>query len=428
MRTLDEWLAHQQAQHSRTIDLGLERVAEVALRLGLLPAAMPVVLVGGTNGKGSTVAFLTAIAREAGLRVGTYTSPHLVRYAERVALDGEPVDEQLLLESFERIEVERREVPLTFFEYGTLAAYDIFRHAAVDLAVVEVGLGGRLDATNIVDADVAVVCSIGLDHTDWLGPTLEDIGREKAGIFRPGRAAILGSAAMPDSVLQGVTERGAIARSAGRDFHVELGAGAVTGSAWAWHGWAGDFTDLPVPGLSGRIQYDNAAAAIAAFTALLEARPALLPGGLDPGCLRRALASVRLRGRFQRIPGQPEWILDVAHNEAAARVLADQLALLPSPGRTLAVAGILADKDVAAIGRVLAPVVDGWILCGLDGPRSLDAEELRARLPPECRSLALVPDVAAGCGVARALARPDDRILVLGSFHTVGPALEWLGV
>ena len=156
MRTLDEWLAHQQAQHSRTIDLGLERVAEVALRLGLLPAAMPVVLVGGTNGKGSTVAFLTAIAREAGLRVGTYTSPHLVRYAERVALDGEPVDERLLLESFERIEAERREIPLTFFEYGTLAAYDIFRHAAVDLAVVEVGLGGRLDATNIVDADVAV--------------------------------------------------------------------------------------------------------------------------------------------------------------------------------------------------------------------------------------------------------------------------------
>lgn len=416
MRTLADWLAHQQAQHPRTIDLGLERVGAVARRLGLLPYAVPSIIVGGTNGKGSTTAFLTAAARAAGLTVGTYTSPHLQRYNERIALDGEPVDDATLVAAFEAIEAARGETALTFFEYGTLAALHVFRERAVALAVLEVGLGGRLDATNLVDADVAVLCSVGLDHTDWLGPTREDIGREKAGIFRAGQPVVLGSDDMPTSVHARIAALGCEAVWPGRGYAIDT-----------------ELAGLPEPALRGRVQRGNAAAALVAFRTLVRRRPGLVRAdALDAAWAAETLRSARLRGRFQRVaPGAaeaPEWILDVAHNEDSARTLADSLAALPCAGRTWAVVGILADKDAAAIGTALAAHIDGWVLCGLPGDRGVDAEALRRRLPAGCRSVALAPDIPHGCETARALARPGDRIVVFGSFHAVGPALDWLGL
>ena len=447
MRTLDDWLAYQQAQHPRDIDLGLDRVGAVARRLGLLPWAPPTVIVGGTNGKGSTTAFLTALGCAAGLRTGTYNSPHLQRYNERVSVDGEPVDDTTLVEAFERIEAARDGVPLTFFEYGTLAALLAFRAQGCGFVVLEVGLGGRLDATNIVDADVAVLCSVGLDHTDWLGPTRDHIGREKSGIFRAGRPVVLGSADMPQSVGEALTALGCEALWPGRDFHVDLAAAggdrAAVQGGWHWHGRGASLAgltlrDLPAPVLPGPIQYHNAAAAIAAFTALCRRRSEL--AGAMPtassaaaeGAVAIALRSARLRGRFQRITewpaGGPEWVLDVAHNAEAAQVLAEALAAQPVAGRTFAVAGILQDKDAAAIGAALQGVIDGWVLVGLPGERGGDPEALRRRLPEACRSLALAPDVEHGCGAALALAQRGDRIVVLGSFLTVGPALDWLGL
>ena len=441
MRTLDDWLAYQQAQHPRDIDLGLDRVGAVARRLGLLPWAPPTVIVGGTNGKGSTTAFLTALGCAAGLRTGTYNSPHLQRYNERVSVDGEPVDDATLVEAFERIEAARDGVPLTFFEYGTLAALLAFRAQGCGFVVLEVGLGGRLDATNIVDADVAVLCSVGLDHTDWLGPTREHIGREKSGIFRAGRPVVLGSADMPQSVGEALRTLGCEALWPGRDFHVDLAAAggdrAAAQGGWHWHGRGASLAgltlrDLPAPVLPGPIQYHNAAAAIAAFTALCRRRSELAGAAAGEPVVATALRSARLRGRFQRITewpaGGPEWVLDVAHNAEAAQVLAEALAAQPVAGRTFAVAGILQDKDAAAIGAALQGVVDGWVLVGLPGERGGDPEALRRRLPEACRSLALAPDVEHGCGAALALAQRGDRIVVLGSFLTVGPALDWLGL
>jgi dihydrofolate synthase/folylpolyglutamate synthase len=404
MRPLADWLAHQQAQHPNAIELGLERVREVATRLSLLPWRIPTVLVAGTNGKGSTVACLTELARASGLRVGTYTSPHLQHYNERIAIDGAPVSDAQLIEAFERIEQARGTVPLTFFEYGTLAAYLVFATQRVEVAMVEVGLGGRLDATNIIDADVAVITSIGLDHMDWLGPTVEHIGREKAGICRAGHPVILGMSPWPVSVREVIATLNCPVRELGVDFE-------------------------PIPTLMGPARAVNGAAALAAFETLLERRADLVPPHrLDRAASLAALQQAAPRGRFQRVQHEAcEWILDVAHNADSARVLADSLRELPR-ARTLGVVGILGDKDATAIGESLAPVIDEWVLCGLEGARGCDAETLRSRLPSQVQSVALVADVAEGCATACALAAPGSRVVVFGSFHVVGPALDWLRI
>ena len=420
MRTLADWLAHQQAQHPKDIELGLERVRVVAGRLGLLPWSLPTVLVAGTNGKGSTVAFLTALARASGLAVGTYTSPHLQHYNERIALDGSPVEDATLIAAFEQIESAREDVPLTYFEYGTLAAYQIFRTRGVSVAIVEVGLGGRLDATNLIDPDVSVITSIGLDHQDLLGSTREHIGREKAGILRADRPAILGSADMPASVLEVTAQLSTRTEIAGRDFEAKIGADG----RWYWR----EHGPLPAPALPGPIQWINASTALAAFEALLRVRRDLVPArSWGVAVMSDALQQVRLAGRFERWVGTPEWILDVAHNADSARVLAEALRTLP-PARTLGVVGILGDKDATAIGESLAPVIDEWVLCGLEGARGCDAETLRSRLPSPVHSVALVADVAEGCATACALAAPGSRVVVFGSFHVVGPALDWLRI
>ena len=412
MRTLAEWLELQQRVHPRDIELGLERVAHVARRLGVERPDAPTWIVGGTNGKGSTVAFLDALLSAAQFTTGVFTSPHLVRYNERIRIGGAEAGDAELLEAFAAIEAARGSTTLTYFEFNALAALLVFRWRGVDAQILEVGLGGRLDATNLVDADVAVLCSVGADHHEWLGPTLADIGREKAGIFRRGRAAILGAADLPASVFAEVERIGAIAQVAGRDYHWER-----AGAGWTYRSRSRTLAGLPLPALAGEVQLANASAAIAA----LDAGPLPVP----PAAVARGLGQARLPGRFQVVPGEVEWILDVAHNAPAAAELARNLAARAAHGRSLAVAGFLDDKDVAAIGRVLAPHIDAWLLAPLPPPRGLTAAQVAARLGVDA-PLTQCASVAEACGKARAAARPGDRIVAFGSFHLVGPVLEWL--
>jgi dihydrofolate synthase/folylpolyglutamate synthase len=421
--SLAEALAWQQGVHGRAIDLDLARVREVAARLGLLQPRCPVALIGGTNGKGSTASALAALLQACGQRVGLFTSPHLLRYNERIRIDGRPAEDDALLRAFERIEAARTDVTLTFFEYSTLAALELFRAAAVTAMVLEVGLGGRLDATNIIDADVAVLCSVGLDHREWLGDSLEQIGAEKAGIFRPGRPVVLGSASMPPSVWAAAARLGCRLFTAGRDFSVRIHGSGHAAEPWDYRSALCQLAALPAPALPGAIQYGNAAAALTALNLLG------IEGACETARVARGLRAIRLSGRLQRLAGEVEWLLDVAHNEPAARVLAETLRAQRPSGRTLAIAGLLADKDAAAIARALDPEVDRWLLAGItDEPRGLSAEQLEQRLPPLRAPLERAASVAAACERARALARPRDRIVVLGSFHVVGPALEWLGL
>ncbi len=436
MRSFEDWLRLQEQVHPQTIDMGLARVSAVARALGVERSTAPVLTVAGTNGKGSVCALLEALLAARGARVGLFTSPHLVRYSERIRVGGAEASEAALIDAFERIEAARGGTTLTFFEYNTLAALLLFRDLEVDFTVLEVGLGGRLDATNLIDADVAVLVSVGFDHRDWLGDTLEAIGREKAGIFRAGRPAVLGTAEMPASVPEAIARLGASSVVAGRDFRWQVHADGT----WDYEGLRSRLAGLPPPALAGAIQYRNAATALAALEALVGS-PALSPaarraverlGPPDAARTARALESVQLAGRFQVIPGEVEWILDIAHNEPAARVLAAQLAsrALPGPhGRTLAVIGVLRDKDAAAIAAALRERVDHWVVCALEGPRGGSAAELLARLKlPAGAPAQLAHSVAEGCALARELARPGDRVLVCGSLHTVGPALEWLRI
>jgi dihydrofolate synthase/folylpolyglutamate synthase len=422
-RSLEQWLAYQQGTHNLSIDLSLERVREVAGRLGLLEKHCPVVIVGGTNGKGSTATTLAALLRSCGRHVGLFTSPHLVRYNERVQLDGVAVSDAALVAAFERIEAARGAVTLTFFEYNTLAALEVFRRARLGAMVLEVGLGGRLDAVNIIDADVAVLCSIGVDHREWLGSTLEQIGAEKAGIFRRGQNVVLGSAAMPASVWHGARELDCRVWTAEREFSWRIHGDGSGAAPWDYSCGPCTLLDLPAPVLAGAVQYRNSSSALTALQLLAVA------GGCDRRCIAHGLGRVALPGRFQIVPGEVEWILDVAHNEPAALVLAGALAARRGEGKTFAVAGMLADKDAAAIARILDPLVDHWLLAGIDDePRGLDAGALQARLPPLRGTVELASDATAACARARALSAPRDRVVVFGSFYVVGPALQWLGL
>jgi dihydrofolate synthase / folylpolyglutamate synthase len=440
MRTLAEWLALQESVHPRSIDMGLERVGAVAHALGIAEPAFAVITVAGTNGKGSTVAHLEALFVALGAATGLFTSPHFIRYNERVRVDAREVGDAELIAAFERIEAVRGATTLTFFEYNTLAALLVFMRRRVDVALLEVGLGGRLDATNLLAADVAVLASVGFDHREWLGDTLELIGAEKAGIFRPRRPAVLGTPQLPDSVFAQLRALEARVLIAERDF-----SWRVNGTRWDYQGPTLSLHDLPPSALAGSIQYRNAATAIAAVEALrsdaaaratvrdLTARLA----ALDERTAAAALARVRLAGRFQIVPGEVEWILDIAHNEPAALTLAAQLRERPLPrppaaeraaGRTFAVIGVLADKDAAGIAAALAPVIDRWIVCPLPGPRGTSAAQLAARLGRPADTVQLADSVIAGCEAARLAARAGDRVVVCGSVYTVGPALEWLRI
>ncbi len=405
--TLEQWLAYQEHLHPHTIDMGLDRVREVAARMGLTRPASFVYVIAGTNGKGSTVAFIEAIFRAAGYSVGAYTSPHIRRYNERIRINGDEVKDEALCQSFERIENARAEVSLTYFEFGTLAALDLMERAVLDIAVLEVGMGGRLDAVNIVDGDVAVVTNIGLDHMQFLGANREAIGAEKAGIYRPGRPAVCADRSPPASLARPPNE---LLYQLGRDFDF-----AVENGTWRWRSALGERYTLPVPHMRGRYQLTNAATALMAVMLAQNALP------VSQAHLRRGLREAFVPGRFEICPTVPPTILDVAHNPDGARVLAETLRAQPCLGRTYGIFGVMADKDIAAMVESLRGVIDEWHVCNLAVDRAASAREVARRIGD------LLPDAHIKCHASvaeadssiRAVASPSDRIVVFGSFFTV---------
>lgn len=417
-RTLADWLHHIESLYPRTIELGLERVHAVLDRTGLRQPPFAIITVAGTNGKGSTVGYCEAALRAGGYRVGSYTSPHLIRYNERVCIDGTPVDDDALCAAFARVEAYRGELPLTYFEYGTVVALEILRQRGVAVAVLEVGMGGRLDAVNAVDADVAVVTSIGIDHAAWLGNDRETIGREKAGVFRAQRPAICSDPTPPASIEMAATAIGARLLQLGRDFRIEREP-----SGWSLRYGERLRTGLPYPVLRGDHQLHNAAGALMALEAMADRFP------LSQAAIRQGLLRAQVAGRFQVLPGQPAVVLDVAHNPAAAEALAQTLAQQPVAGRTLAVFGMLLDKDIAGVARALDRRIDRWYLTALPGPRAATTAQLEqaltsagVRAPRET-----YPDPQAAFAAARRAAAAADRIVVFGSFYTVGGILAGLG-
>jgi len=413
---LADWLAYIERQHPQAIALGLERVGRVRDAMGLVPA-VPVITVAGTNGKGSTCAMLDAVLSAAGYRVGLYSSPHLLRYNERVRIAGREADDEALVSAFARVEAARNEkagnTRLTYFEFGTLAAVDLFLRSAVDVLVLEVGMGGRLDAVNAFDADCAIVTSIGLDHMSYLGATREAIGHEKAGIFRAGKPAVLADPAPPASALAHAQAIGAQLLRMGHEFGYldEV-------DRWLFWGPAGRRSGMPHPALRGSIQLQNASAAFAALDTLQQRLPVSVQD------LRRGLNEVELPGRFQVLPGRPMVVLDVGHNPQAAAVLADNLSWMGPCADTWAVFGMLRDKDVAGVVRLLAKRIDHWMICTLPPPRGARAAEL-AQVLEEAGASAVreFENPALAYAVACSEAAENDRIVVFGSFHTVADVL-----
>ncbi|MZH97868.1 bifunctional tetrahydrofolate synthase/dihydrofolate synthase [Dickeya dianthicola] len=399
------WLNYLEHLHFQAIDLGLERVQLAAEYLHLLQPAPRVFTVAGTNGKGTTCCTLESILIAAGLRVGVYSSPHLLRYTERVRIQGRELPESSHVEAFAAIEAGRNGTSLTYFEFGTLAALWLFRQAQLGVVILEVGLGGRLDATNIVDADIAVVTSIALDHTEWLGNDRESIGREKAGIFRGNRPAVVGEPDMPASIAAVAQEKGARLFRRGSDWQFSLRDGG-----WCWQSGDVHYDDLPIP----TVPLANAATALAA----LQASDMVL----TVDAIRQGLRQAQLPGRFQIVSEKPLLILDVAHNPHAAAYLAARLADLPRAGRIRAVIGMLADKDIPGTLAHLKPQVDVWYCAPLEGPRGADAGLLAAHLE-SCTSF---PDVATAWRQAMQDAGEDDVVIVCGSFHTVAHVMDAL--
>jgi dihydrofolate synthase/folylpolyglutamate synthase len=446
--TLDAWLAHVERLHHRPIDMGLDRIRAVAGELGL-PGKPPdrarTIVVGGTNGKGSTCAMLDAILRAAGYRVGRYGSPHLLHFTERALVNGVAATDAQLVPHFAQVEKARGAITLTYFEFTTLAVLAWFAAQQLDVAVLEVGLGGRLDAVNIIDADCSIVTTIGLDHTELLGPTRQHIGWEKAHIFRAGRPAICVDPDPPATLVDTAREIGADLWRFGHEFSLSLPEDGLR--QWNYHGRYSRRMALPWPALRGAHQLRNAAGVLAA----LEALDGMLP--VDQGAVRAGLGGVQLPGRFQVIPGRPVIVLDVAHNPHAAQALADALRSHGAPGHgnaaaglgpapaTHAIFGMLRDKDATAVVSALADVVDHWHFVPTQGERARTAPELQAAVGEAAAAgrsgrgaggdgagpvQSLHDSVGAALDDARSNAAPDDRIVVLGSFVIVAEALRWL--
>ena len=415
-KTLDEWLAHCERLHPQSIDMSLARVAVVRDRLGLR-FQVPVITVAGTNGKGSTCAMLECVALQSGYRVGLYIKPHLVHFEERCRINGEMVSAEALLPHFEAVEAARQGEELTWFEFTTLVIMRALSMADLDLVILEVGLGGRLDAVNVIDADCAVITSIAIDHTEYLGPDRESIGREKAGILRAGRPAIISDPQPPASVLQRAEELAVDLWLLGRDFNVQGDQ-----QQWSWSGRGRRFSGLAYPALRGANQLLNAAGALAAFEALRDRVPVTAQG------VRNGLAMVELPGRFQIVPGQPTLVLDVAHNPQAVAALAknlDQMGYFPT---THAVFGAMRDKDIVGLLSQVAPLIDRWYLTDLPTPRAASAAQLMAAVATAKGADKAVVSTHASTHsspsqallAAVANADPADRIVVFGSFYTVG--------
>ncbi len=419
MNSLDSWLAHCERLHPHTIDMGLERVQEVVKRLGLRFEAC-VITVAGTNGKGSTCAMLEACLLQAGYRTGVYTSPHLVHFQERCRIHGEAVQPDDLLPHFKKAEDARcqgSEISLTYFEFTTLAILSLMAEANLDIAILEVGLGGRLDAVNVVNADCAVITSIDLDHTELLGPDRESIGFEKAGIMRSGKPVVVSDPVPPESVLAHAASIGADLWQFGKDFN-------FTGDKqqWAWAGRGRRYSGLAYPALRGANQLINASGVLAALEAVRDRLP------VTAQAIRNGLAMVELPGRFQIIPGQPTLVLDVAHNPHAVAALSENLDAMGFYPTTHAVFGAMADKDVSAIMARVGILVDRWYFCDLPTARASNAQELQKQWQQTNRrknvTSSVFKDPKEAFEAAVAAADPADRIVVFGSFYTVGGVLK----
>lgn len=429
--TLQDWLAHLEGLHPKGqagIELGLERIRAVKASLGQVQHC-PVITVGGTNGKGSTCAYLENIIGKAGYKVGCYTSPHLLAYNERVRVNGVPVSDAALCAAFARVEAKRLEtgVALTYFEFGTLAAWEVFAAAGVEAAVLEVGLGGRLDAVNAYEPDVAIVTTIALDHTDWLGPDRESIGFEKAGIYRAGRPALCADPHPPQRLLDRAAAVGADLRLIGRDFGFERPGAEAAENRLQWRWWCRNGEQvirrsLAYPGLRGPTQLFNAAVALAALEAISDKLPVTMQA------IRPGLIETELAGRFQVVPGKPAIVLDVGHNPQAIKVLADNLSNMGFFNHTHAVVGMLADKDIAGALAALRGRVDFWHTATLGGPRGTPAEKLAAIIADGNLGGEVICHESAGAAMraAKGLAAESDRIVVFGSFYTVAEALAAL--
>ena len=419
LNTLDDWLAHCERLHPTAIEMGLERVRMVAQRIPIR-FECPVITVAGTNGKGSTCAMLESILGQAGYRTGVYSSPHLVRFEERLRLLGEAVDATQLIAGFAAVERARLEngpeVSLSYFEFSTLAIFWVMAHSALDVIILEVGLGGRLDATNIIDSDCAIITSIDLDHMELLGPDRESIGREKAGIMRTGCPVVVSDPMPPHSVIDHAMEVGADLWRVGRDFNV-----SGDPQQWGWAGRGRRYSGLAYPALRGANQLINAGGVLAALTALREKLP------VTAQAVRNGLAFVELPGRFQIIPGQPTLVLDVAHNPHSAAALAANLDAMGYYPTTHAIFGAMADKDLAPMLAKLSPIIDRWYFTDLPTARAATAHDLcsqwAAQNVRKDVSGSEHVDPMSALSAAIAVADPADRIVVFGSFFTVGGVL-----
>src|SRR5450631_476931 len=411
--TLAGWLIYLESLHPKTIALGLERVAQVKQRLNLQPD-FPVIVVGGTNGKGSVCAMLESMLYAAGYRVGCYTSPHLLHYNERVRISKQQVSDAELCASFAQIEQVRGDIPLTYFEFGTLAAMQCFIEHKVDVAILEVGLGGRLDAVNVFDNDCAVIASVDIDHTEYLGDTREQIAFEKAGIFRSGKAAICADSDVPQAMVEHADRIGAKLWRIGSEFSFTPHEGQ-----WDYRSEINTRNALPYPALRGAFQLHNASAALAALDVLKDCLP------VSMGAVRRGLGEVQLAGRFQFVPGKPTLILDVAHNPHAARSLAQNLAGLPPCPNTYAVFSMLKDKDMAGVVAALDPQIDTWLAAGIDTPRGATPEKLEQVLE-QCwvrGEIKICANITEALRYAYNAAGENDRIVAFGSFYTVAEVM-----
>lgn len=405
-RSLVDWLSYLEQIHPVNIDMGLDRVGAVARRMSLTELPFKVVTVAGTNGKGSSCAMAASILMAAGYKVGVYSSPHLLRFTERVRVDGLELSDGDHCEAFAAVEAARAEIALTFFEFATLAGLWLFRRAAPDVLLLEVGLGGRLDATNVVESDVAMITSIALDHCDWLGDTREAVAVEKAGVYRGGKPAISGEPNPPSTIASEARRLGACLRQVGVDF-----AADEHDEDWDYHGLH-HWQALPKPALP----LMNAVTVLAALESLG------LPLPLPETAIRQGLADARLAGRMQRLQSAPLVIVDVAHNPHSAAYLANQLRLIPCQGKRRAVVGMLKDKDMAGSLAELDGLIHEWHLASLHGPRAATSAQLAAALG-EQGPAALFESVTEAYGAALAASSPDDMVIVFGSFYTVADVL-----
>lgn len=418
--TLDEWLGWLETLHPKKIDLSLSRLKTVLNSMGMEKPPYRVVTIGGTNGKGSCVAILESIYAEAGYRVGAFTSPHLWAFNERVRVDRVEATDEELIETFCAIDAARGDVTLSYFEYSALAAIALFARSEVDVALLEVGLGGRLDAVNAIDPDASLIVSIDLDHEKWLGDTRDSIAAEKAGILRHGRPGIVADRDPPNSLLQIGCDREADLKLLGRDFeHV-----GPTDAVWQYDSGATVITDLPAPPFGGLIQLDNAAACVAVVQSLTD----VLPVAED--VLARGIRQTRIAARLERhkLDGV-EWVFDVAHNPAAARVLADELERNDHPARTIAVFAAMSDKDIGGVIEPLIPLIDSWVVTQADPERGATESTLLSVLAERrVEGAEARAEVDDACDLARRVARKGDRVLVFGSCYMVGPAMTSLGL